>query len=166
MPRDFRSGDTLWKVLRTAGAFSDDDDWADDVTDGLPDAAIRGTVQFDARDRRGKNTAVEFVVIPYVTATGHRVDKSAETFSYDVTLIHDTSARNRPSGSAIIGTDDGVTPVEEIATRHVRAAGAEYVTHYRFECDGADSFTIRMHTFSGTPTGATGYEIWYRPVVD
>lgn len=165
MSRDFRSGDTLWKRLRVSTVFTDDDDWADDVSDGLPDAAIRGTVQFDARGVRGKNTEVEFIAIPYVAATGYRVDKSAATFSYDVTFIHDTSARNRPRNSAIIGTDDGVDQFEEIATRHVRAAGAEWCTHYRFECDGADSFTIRMHTFSATPAGATAYEIWYRPVV-
>ena len=163
MPRDFRNGDELWKVLRVKAAFTDDDDWVSDVSDGVPGEDDCGSVPFNARAQRGKSTYVEFIVIPYVLATGLVVDAApAQTFTYQPIYVHDVSARNRPSGSGLRG--NGTT--EEIATQGDAVATAEFSQHHRFPCDGADRFTIRLTSFSGTPAGADEMEIWYRCVVE
>src|SRR5512138_703358 len=163
--QSFRDGSTLWKVLRTAiPVTGDDDDWVGDVSDGVPDAADCGSVPFHRPPSVGKNTAIEFVVIPYSVATGLVVDRSEETFSYEPVFVHTVDAAHRPNGSALRGQTSG--SASQFATDGAGGTTAQFCRHYRVDCDGADLFTIRIHTVSGAPTGADAFEIWYRPVVE
>lgn len=149
---------TAWKVLRTDLDDLADNDWADDVSDALPSSTERADLPFSREVRLGKNTEVEVMVFPYVEATGLLVDASTETFSIDVTFFNDP-----PDGSNIVGR---TTSGEQIATRHAELTLCRFNVHYRFECDGADAWTLRLHTLSGTPTGADKYEVWYREVAE
>lgn len=156
---------TNWKVLETGISALTDDNWADDVSDALPSTGI-GSAPFERATGVGKNTAVEFFVLPYVAATGLLVDASAETFSVDVTILHDSvnsQGAVTPTGSSVVGR---TAAGERVATRYATLAGCLFNVHYRFECDGADRFVLRLHTLSGTPTGATAYEVRYREVCE
>lgn len=156
---------TNWKVLRTGISAMTDNDWADDVSDALPSTGI-GTAPFTRADTVGKNTAVEFFVLPYVAATGLLVDASVETFSVDVTILHDSVNSQGtvvPTGTSVFGR---TAAGERVATRYTTLAGCLFNVHYRFECDGADRFALRLHTLSGTPSGATAYEVRYREVCE
>lgn len=167
--KSFRDGATVWKVLRTAIPVTGDaDDWVGDVSDGVPDHEGAGdicrSIPYHAPASLAKNTAIEFMVIPYTVATGLVVDRSAETFSYEPVFVHDVTTANRPKDSALRGQTGG--SATHFCTDHETVALAEFCEHHRIDCDGADLFTIRIHTVSGTPTGADAYEIWYRAVVE
>ncbi len=166
--KSFRDGNTVWRVLRTAIAVTGDaEDWVGDVSDGVPDNAGAGNICRSAPYHPtgvGKATAIEFMVIPYTVATGLVVDRSAETFSYEPILVHTVDDANRPNGSALRGQTAG--SASQFATDKAGGTTQPFCRALRFSCDGADLFTIRIHTVSGTPVGADAYEIWYRCVVE
>lgn len=149
---------TKWKILVTGLTTLADVDWAEDVSDALPAESRRKTVRFYFDQSIGKPLAVEFIVRAYVAATGLLVDLSTETFSAEPYFFNDP-----PEGSSVVGrTVSG----EKIASRGDALAGCSFNVHYRFPCDGADDWTLRLHTLSGAPAGADRYEVWYREVCE
>ncbi len=166
--RDQRLQATEWKVLRTGLTAMTDDDWADDISDTLPTAANRGKVPFHRIESAGNTTQVEFIVWAYVDSTGLLVDLGGETFTATPHFIHETTSDKRPIGphgqeSEILGR---ASADESVISAHQPLTLCEFSRHYRFECDGARAFTIRLITLSATPTGADRFEVWYRQVFE
>ncbi len=167
--RDQRREMTSWQVLRTGlTLLADDDNWADDISDALPSAANRGKVRFYRDPILHPPTQVEFIVWAYVNATGLLVDYTGTTFTATPHFIHETTFDKRPVGpndqvSAILGR---AAADESLISTHQPLTLCEFGRHYRFECDGAKEFTIRIDTLSAFPAGADRAEIWYRPVVE
>lgn len=149
---------TKWKILVTGLTTLADDNWAEDVSDALPADSRRNWSNFYFDQSIGKPVAIEFVVLAYVAATGLLVDLAAETFSVEPYFFNQP-----PSGSNVVGR---TSTDEKIATRGETLTGCHFNKHYRFDCDGADDWTLRLHTLSGAPTGADRYEVWYREVVE
>lgn len=140
-----------WKVLRTGLTTLADADWSDDVSDALPSTGL--ATLYGGTDGP---EAIEFVVLAYLASDTFLSDVGTETFSAQLTLLIDP-----PAGSSIGGRDEAD---EQIAIATVNSAGLLFHKIYRVNTSGASSFTLRLHTLSGTPGDADRYEVLWREV--
>lgn len=151
-----RPQNTYWKVLRTDLTALTDPDWADDVSDALPETTV--TIPTTAANGKDGTIAVEWVLHAYVAATGLLVDYAGETYEAEITDLV-----KPPRGSNIVGrTFAG----EQIAVATVNLTNNLFGRRYRRRHNGADATTIRLHTLSLAPVGADRYELWYRELTD